>query len=776
MNQQIVWPEHLPTEYAPERTSFDVGGFLRRCKWFVLFGVMTAMGAGYFYGLRQPPVFESSVQVLIDKKGATSPLSGGGSEALYAELSPAQNVGTQIALMTSPLIVDRAIREHELASLPSLQGVSNPTQAIIASLSGAATPGALNVVTLSCRNREADDCRRILDAVVRSYQDFLGESQQNVSQETVELIEEANEKLRKELEKKEQDYQAFRHESPLLWTGAEGTNIHETRLTPIEASRAELLLARSQTEAQLEALQAALSQDVNREALILMLTRSLDQTLQSKSAAETNDESTTVSELFPLMLEEQILLQTVGPDHPKARLIRRKLEVTQKFLREHTGQKAAPVEEKDFLKIYVDSLRQELLASTKKEEKLNALFDHERQAAKELSDFHIRDQLLRNDIARTQQLFDSVVKRLQEINLIKDYGGYVTQIISPATLGRQVAPQMSIILTIAGILGTLLGLGLAYLVELSDTRFRSPEDIRDRLGLPVIGHIPVIHERRKERRRRKSSPAPAVAPMIRAFHKPGSQVAEAYRAVRTSLYFNLNGDRHKIIQVTSPDPGDGKSTLASNLAVSVAQSGKRVLLIDADCRRPRLHTLFGIDRAQGLVAVLKDQLEIADAIHPTEIDNLWVMPCGERPSNPAELVSSPRFHQLLALLRDKWDFLIVDTPPLLAVTDPAAIAARVDGVLLTIRLNRNSSASAVRAGEILATMGARVLGVVVNGVGGGRRGYGAGAYRYYGARNGYAYYGAASYGGGKSEHRKYYSDEDAEPESASAARGNGHTH
>jgi capsular exopolysaccharide synthesis family protein len=186
---------------------------------------------------------------------------------------------------------------------------------------------------------------------------------------------------------------------------------------------------------------------------------------------------------------------------------------------------------------------------------------------------------------------------------------------------------------------------------------------------------------------------------------------------------------------------DGKSTLATNLAVSIAQSGKKTILIDGDCRRPRIHKIFNVPHDTGLASVIAGQSDLATAIRPTAVPNLAVLPCGPRPANPAELLTSPRFKELLDIIRAQYDYVIIDTPPLLVVTDPCVVAPRVDGVLMAIRVTKNGRPFAERAKEILNSLGAHVLGVVVNGLGGnagGRYGYGYDSYNY-GYGYGYTY-------------------------------------
>ncbi|MCA9247239.1 MAG: CpsD/CapB family tyrosine-protein kinase, partial [Planctomycetales bacterium] len=221
---------------------------------------------------------------------------------------------------------------------------------------------------------------------------------------------------------------------------------------------------------------------------------------------------------------------------------------------------------------------------------------------------------------------------------------------------------------------------------------------------------------------------------------PGSSRSESYRAVRTALYFSTRGEEHTVFQVTSPNAGDGKTTLASNLAISFAQTGDRTLLIDADLRKPRVHRLFALDAENGLAAVIDGAVDVADAIVESAVPGLHLLPAGKTPRNPAELLTKPRFQELINLVRDQYDYVIVDTPPLLAVTDPCVVAPRVDGVLLTIRITKQGRPQAERAKAILSSLKTKLLGVVVNDADDALRGAGYG-YGYGYGRNYNAPYG-----------------------------------
>lgn len=203
-----------------------------------------------------------------------------------------------------------------------------------------------------------------------------------------------------------------------------------------------------------------------------------------------------------------------------------------------------------------------------------------------------------------------------------------------------------------------------------------------------------------KRNRRNKQPVDGISESVMTFHKPRSTISEAYRAVRTGLNFGIRGEGHRVIQVTSPDPGDGKSTFTANLAVSLAQTGKCVLLVDADFRRPRVAKIFGVDPSIGLCGAIQGLADFHDVIMPSGVQNLWLMPSGPYP-NPSELLGSQRFREVVDMLRDDYDYVLIDTPPVLAVTDPCVVAPRVDGVVLLIRITKDVRPHARRTVESL---------------------------------------------------------------------------
>ena len=450
------------------------------------------------------------------------------------------------------------------------------------------------------------------------------------------------------------------------------------------------------------------------------LSQSLPDESPSKSRPSTLAED---HKLLALMMKAETLTETFGPDYPEVRSVGRQIELARRFQNRSSDIPEQSPENDDsdnegegtpsLVDAYVQLLEQQLDESKRMDETLSRLYEQEHEAARQLSNFQFEDKRLSADIERAEQFYSSLMTQLQSVDVGKDLGGYTASVIAPAKVGSRISPNMMRTIPSGVFLGFLAGCGLAYLAEISDKSFRSSSEVGQRLNLPVIGHVH-YNEVSATVAASHAAGETLLDPSLCVFHTASSPQSEAYRAVRTALYFSTRGQEHSVFQVTSPEAGDGKTTLAANLAISFAQAGERTLLVDADLRKPRLHKLFGIDPEQGLAAVIGGQYDVAEAILESGVAGLQLLPAGKVPANPAELLSQPRFKELIDLVREQYDYVIVDTPPLLAVTDPCAVSPRVDGVLLTVRITKDGRPKAERAKAILAAHEVKVLGVVVN--------------------------------------------------------------
>ncbi len=327
---------------------------------------------------------------------------------------------------------------------------------------------------------------------------------------------------------------------------------------------------------------------------------------------------------------------------------------------------------------------------------------------------------LEADVKHLQTISDDVDNRIHNTQLAQGTGAVVISVLDlPHADLAHARPGAAKTLAVAALLGLLGGAGLACARDFADDRFRTLAAIRTAAGAPVLGAIPAI----------PAAVAASAADRGQVVHfDPFGDASESYRTLRTALQFGMPA-RTKTLLVTSPVAGDGKSTLVSNLAIAMAQANRRVLVIDADLRAPVQHRLFGLSDRTGLASVLDGTDTLDEAIRHTGVVGLDVLPAGPIPANPAELLNTPAFNDHVNDLADRYDMVLIDSPPVTAVTDARILAASADASLLVVRLGSSTRHQTERARDGLRGVGARLIGVAVNGV--SRRGNLASATGYY---------------------------------------------
>lgn len=304
--------------------------------------------------------------------------------------------------------------------------------------------------------------------------------------------------------------------------------------------------------------------------------------------------------------------------------------------------------------------------------------------------------------------------KMQDIDLRRNAKVETSRVIEEAIVPAEpIRPKKPQNIMFAGLLGVFLGLCLAILQELLDDRINSPEEAERVLRLPNLGHIPLVEEEGLRLIRDISTFSPLM---------------ESYRSLRTNINFAAVGTKLRSLVITSSVPAEGKSTTAANLAMAMALDGKRVIIIDADLRRPSLHKLFRLESSPGLTDVLVGTHEIAEVLKPSGVDNVSVISAGSPPPNPAELLGSVKMGEFITQLESLADIVLFDSPPTLAVADSIVLSARTNGVLLVIGYGETKKTNSRNAVAALQRANARVLGTVLNRVEGQSSGYYYGKY------------------------------------------------
>ena len=373
----------------------------------------------------------------------------------------------------------------------------------------------------------------------------------------------------------------------------------------------------------------------------------------------------------------------------------------------------------------VDSLKSQYDVTLRKELALKEELLRLKEESQNLGKHVVAYNVLARDVQTNKQVYEVLLKRLKETNISGGMQTTNVRVLDPAVPpASPFRPRHMLNLLLAIAFGLFMGPVIAVAFEYLDNSIKNPEDVDRYLKIPYLGPVPNFHEQEN------SAPGNRGAMLVTS-QDPKSIAAEAYRSLRTSIIFSSPDDRRTLL-VTSANPSEGKSVTSSNLAVTMAQNGARTLLLDMDFRRPVIHKVFGISQEKGLSNVLVGDAELEDVLTHTKVPNLDIIPSGHIPPNPAELLSSEGLSVYMDLLRDRYDRVIIDSPPILSATDPVIISTYVDEVLLVIKTGETSRELVHAAIDKLKHVKANLLGTVLNSVMTGQSNYYQ--YQYYGER------------------------------------------
>jgi polysaccharide biosynthesis transport protein len=716
-------PQFAPASASPNR----LAGILRRWPWLVL-GLATGLVLGFLYHMQRPPVYQSTAQLLVIKNRPELTTTG----ATDARVQFVEDyVATQVLYLKSERILELAAKRlddykpYQVAP-PAAEGERVGFLVTRFTVIREKEPGSntySNILQLTFKAPHPADAPKYLRAIIEAYRSDLGTVYEGASVVQLESLEREIAALNKSMSRVDGELRQW----DLVLHGEPGT-VH------VGISQEELPSVRSRISANRNTEQALKLREIS-------VLRELDEIKQAGATRATRlavmnrlgipserswllgpDTKDPDTMLGFLKYKRTEMSTKWGPGHPEMVSLNRQIEMLEKELTDRGG---PPDDELDR---HRRKLENEQAAVAKQLELLRREIADDENKAIKMAELQGKIDSLKGDRVRNEGYLREKERERDRIKATKSVGGYKVEDVTRPSEGLQIAPVLVQSLLLGAAVGLLLGLGLGLWAEMADRGFRSPTDIRHQLGLPVLGHVPPIRSSDPP----EVKPVAALDPILACLLRPHSAEAEAVRGIRTQLLFSTSGREHQVLQITSPNPGDGKSTLAANLAISLAKSDKRVVLVDCDFRKPRIHRMFALTNPElGLASVVADQADLGAVVQGCEIENLSILPCGPRPANPAELLTTPKFQEILDDLRANYDFVIIDTPPVLAVSDPAAVAPRADGVILVFRMTKDARPAAERARDDITAVGGRILGVVVNASTEREMGYGYGhGYRY----------------------------------------------
>ena len=368
-------------------------------------------------------------------------------------------------------------------------------------------------------------------------------------------------------------------------------------------------------------------------------------------------------------------------------------------------------------------VQNEYLSALQREKLLSTALDVQKQEANHLNESAIEYNLLKRDAESNRQLYEGLLQKLKEAGVSAGLRSSNIRIVDLARVPTSPsAPNIPRNIVLGLALGLFGGVGLAFVLESLNNTVRTPEEAEIISALPSLGIIPLNIKLSAKNRKNghprlslssRSSESADSLELI-AFARPRSELAEAYRALRTSILLSSLGSPPKVILATSALPQEGKTTTSINLAIVLAQRGGRVLLVDADLRRPGIHKALGLRNTSGLSTLMTGGDGSEDAIVSTEIPNLFVLTAGPPPPQPAELLGSTLMKDYLARWREEFAHIVIDTPPALSVTDAVLLSVDADSVLVVVRSGQTTKAALRRVRDLLSHVNARITGVLVN--------------------------------------------------------------
>lgn len=678
-----------------------------RSRWLILLSTLLGAGVGWAILQRTTPRYTSSSQIYVERNLP---------KLLDADLSMMQSanyLNTQAEIIRSTSVLSAALELPEIRELKTIRETENPL-GLLRKQVQVGVGSNNDIITISAELEDPQDAAAIVNAIVDAYVTEYAEDQRTDLVGLLDILRE--EKIRRdgELEAAQKSLDDFRRQHIALAVQVNNDNVINQRFGMLAGELNTTEIELLQAKAQYNRIKKMYDTPSQRPFLLEMATAN------STHLRDANLEQQVRQAEQALRAE----LARWGEGYPRVKLLQESLDELKTRL---AAQRTQIVEG------YVEGLRQQADLLQHKRDELQTAYDEQFELATDVSSQTVTLESLKTKLVRAEQNRDLIDERIKQLSLSKEkVAAMNVDIMETAQAGWQSYPERSKFLGMGVAFGGMFGFGLAWLRDLLDHRLKSIEEIAEVMQLPIMGAIPLLSG---DKGRHNSGRIVA--------DQPRSASAEAFRTLRTGIHFGLGGDEVKVIAVTSPSPGDGKSTVASNLAIAISQVEGRVLLIDADMRKPVQGEIFGIDTPVGLSSVLAEQRPLAEAILHTDVESLDILPCGKMPSNPVELLNKGGFTQMLEELGKIYDKVIIDSPPVMPVADARVICAASDCTLLVLRAEKATKRLSTGARDELWRVRAQRLGVAVNAVPTRKQGYGYG----YGAYGGqYGSYGEVAYG------------------------------
>ncbi len=736
-----IHPDNGVEMVAPDNgdeaeSRLDLASILQALRkyWPLSVAICVAVTLGVtFYTLGQKKIYAAQTTVMFDP---SPPRPLGREVSAVADLggtdfwSNKEYYGTQLHVMRSQRVALAVVQDlglHRDAAFLSNAppGVDLPALEVDPEIAAGTLLGRVAVepvkntrlATLRYEDADPERAQRIALAMVEVYIAKNVEDTQSSTTTAVEWLNQQVDKLKSNLDATEMDLYKFQMDKQILAVDVTSqSNMLRDEMTTVHQALTQARIKRVELEARNVALSKISAEDPSRiPATELMRSEVLGKMRSSYLDARSE--------------RDVLVARGKGDNHPEVREADAKLETARKAL----------LVEIDNIK---GSVAHDLAVVRRQEGGLSGLLAEAKKNALDVNLLGIEYSRLMRTKENNEKLYDVVMERAKQGDLTRMMQMNNIRVVeSPSKPRGPVRPNVATNVGGGFAVGALLGLAAALGLFLLDRSVKTQADIEGRLGLNFLGILPAVGSR-KERKgygrygrrygKYKAEPAPeGTPPELVVHHAPMSGTAEAARSIRTNIQFMSPDRPFRTLLVTSANPSEGKTTVACTLAIAMAQAGLRVCLLDCDLRRPRLHRVFGKPGDAGLSVALLEPETLTDELLSTDVPNLSVIPAGPIPPNPAELLQSERFGKLLSGLGERFDRIVIDSPPIGPVTDAAILSTQVDGTVLVVRAGKASRDSVVEAKRAIVGVGGRIVGALLNLVELHSGSYGGYRYAYY---------------------------------------------
>jgi capsular exopolysaccharide synthesis family protein len=558
----------------------------------------------------------------------------------------------------------------------------------------------------------------IVNTLAEEFITFSVEKRFQTTQQASDFLGEQIANLRDELASKEREIQRYGQDKQILFL-SESENTEVNKFANIYQAYNQALIDRVRAEASYREIK-----NLDVDSIPQVINNPVAQQLRS-DYTRTKNEYDEKSKIFK-------------PDYPEMIQLKARLDSMKNELR-----KAVAAAETEFQ------------SAIRREESLKSLLEKQRLDVNKMNSNAILYNSLKVEVDTRRKLLNSLVERQNETVVSSKLGELKTSninIIDRAEIPKKpVLPRKKLNLLLALLLGLSGGVGLCFLLEYLDNTVKGPEEVEKMTGLPSLGVVPFFSPEETNAKKgdsysieygddrpegQKLKEADETPPsgtkkieLINHYH-PKLSISEHYRTVRTSFLLSHASMPPRTIVFTSSLPQEGKTSTIVNIAVAFAQLQERVLLIECDLRKPRFHQIFNLTRTKGMSSYLTGRVSLKEAIQKTALENIWVLPCGPTPPNPAELLNSTKMKDMMAEVREVFDIVLIDTPPVLVVIDPIIVSSLADAVVLVVRAGKTARKPFLNAVAELKKSDAKIIGVIFNGVRTGTQGYYYGGYHH----------------------------------------------